>query len=85
MDSKAVSYAGIEKGRIRDCKAQNLLFGGWAFLTDRERKNKRNPYSSFLKIGLGTAAERPLRGRFSWIFRIGIPSKTLTCAKRSDF
>ena len=48
--TEAVSYAEIEKGRVRDCKAPNLLFGGLAFLTDRERKNKGLTVKSLFQL-----------------------------------
>jgi hypothetical protein len=55
---EAVSYAGIEKGRIRDCKAQNLLFGGWRFL----RIEKGRISEKLIPPSSKSVAERPRRG-----------------------
>ena len=67
---------------IRDCKAQNLLFGGWAFLTDRERKNKGLTMKSLFLLPKNRSRNGRIEASISAIFRIEIRSKTLTCAKR---
>ena len=73
---KAVSYAESEKGRVRDCKAQTLLFGGLAFLTDRERKNKGLTIKSLFFLLENLSRNGRIEASIPPIFEIGFPNNS---------